>query len=125
MKDKAYEIALDPKYDGNQIGLASMLLKIFHKKAVPGVRATSTTGANVNEVLAQELDKPVIQKIKGRKVYSRFKDNRFWWKHPSKIVLFSKLTKLNPNWFMSKATYFLVSLNHGDILLKPMQRGPS
>ena len=31
--------------------------------------------ANVNEVLAQELHKPLIQKIKRRKVYTRFKDN--------------------------------------------------
>ena len=39
------------------------------------------------------------------------------------IVLLSKLTKLN--WFMSKATYFLISWNHGDIMLKPTQKEPS
>ena len=30
---------------------------------------------NVNEVLVQELHKPVIKKFKRRNVYGRFKDN--------------------------------------------------
>ena len=34
----------------------------------------SGTKANVNEVLAQELHKPVIKKFKWSKVYARFKD---------------------------------------------------
>ena len=33
------------------------------------------SGVNVNEVLAQELNKPEIKKFKGRKVYAKFKDN--------------------------------------------------
>ena len=32
-------------------------------------------GINVKEEIAQELRKPVIKKIKRRKVYARFKDN--------------------------------------------------
>ena len=32
-------------------------------------------GASVNEELAQELHKPVVEKFKRRKVYARFKDN--------------------------------------------------
>ena len=36
---------------------------------------TSKRAGNVNEVLAQELHKPVIKKVKRRKVYSMFKDN--------------------------------------------------
>ena len=35
----------------------------------------SKTGGNVNEVLAQELHKPVIKKLKKRKFYSMPKDN--------------------------------------------------
>ena len=31
--------------------------------------------ANVNEVLAQELHKPMVKKIKGNNVLTRFKDN--------------------------------------------------
>ena len=46
-----------------------MVYEFFHKKIGSGIRA------NVNEVLAQELHKPVIKKFKKRKVYARFKDN--------------------------------------------------
>ena len=35
----------------------------------------SKTGGNVNEVLAHELHKPVIKKLKKRKFYSMPKDN--------------------------------------------------
>ena len=43
--NRAYEIAVNPKYDGYQRGLASMMYKFFYKKI--------RSGANVNEVLAQ------------------------------------------------------------------------
>ena len=33
LKDKAFEIASDPKYDGYQRGLASMVYKFFDKKS--------------------------------------------------------------------------------------------
>ena len=32
-------------------------------------------GMSVNEEIAEELHKPVIKKIKRRKIYARFKDN--------------------------------------------------
>ena len=32
LRDKAFKIASDPKYDGYQKGLASMVLKFFDKK---------------------------------------------------------------------------------------------
>ena len=53
-KDRAYEIALNPKYDEYQRRLASMVHKFFDRKI------GSVTKANVNKVLAQELHKPVI-----------------------------------------------------------------
>ena len=46
MKDRPYEIAINPNYDGYQKGLASMVYKFFDKK--------TGSGANVNEVLPQE-----------------------------------------------------------------------
>ena len=58
MKDRAYEIVINPKYDGYQRELASMVYKFFDKKTVLGVKAS------VNEELAQELHKPVIKKFK-------------------------------------------------------------
>ena len=33
------------------------------------------SGASVNEILGEELHKPVIKKLKRRRVYARFKDN--------------------------------------------------
>ena len=64
LKDKAFKIATDPKYDGYQRGLASMVCKFFDKK--------SSGSGIVNEPnyqLANELHKTIIRKFKTRKVY--------------------------------------------------------
>ena len=58
LKDKAFKIASDPKYDGYQRGLASIVYKFFDKK--------SSGSGMVNEPnyqLANELYKPVIRKV--------------------------------------------------------------
>ena len=72
LRDKAFNIAKNPKYDGYQRGLASMVYKFFDKKS-------KGSGVNIplefNEQLAKELHKPIIKKFKKRKVYSAFKDN--------------------------------------------------
>ena len=68
LRDKAFNIAKDPKYDGYQRGLASMVFKFFDKK-------TSGSGIKHSEQLAEELHKPIIGKFKERKVYSSFRDN--------------------------------------------------
>ena len=71
LKNKAFDIAKDPKYDGYQRGLASMVYKFFDSKV-------SGSGAKLipeNEQLAEELHKPIIRKFEKRKVYSTFKDN--------------------------------------------------
>ena len=39
------------------------------------IRNDKKMKANVNEMLTQELHKPVIKKIQKMKVYARFKDN--------------------------------------------------
>ena len=71
LRYKAYEIAKDPKYYGDQKGLASMVYKFFDKKSAgSGVKSISQ-----NEQLSEELHKPIIKKFKERKVYSTFKDN--------------------------------------------------
>ena len=68
LKNKAYTIASNPKYDGYQRGLASMVCKFFDRK-------TMGSGVNENIKLANELHKPIIRKFDKRKVYSSFKDN--------------------------------------------------
>ena len=73
MKEGAYEIMLDPKYDGYQRGLASIIYYIFDQKTRLG--ATATSKARANEKLAQELHQLMIKKFKKRKVYVWCKDD--------------------------------------------------
>ena len=68
LRDKAYDIASNPEYDGYQRGLASMVYKFFDKKAIGG-------GINTEEPSSLIFHKPVIKKLNKRKVYSQFKDN--------------------------------------------------
>ena len=70
MRNKAFKIASDPKYDGYQRGLASMVYKFFEKKF-----SGSGIANEPNYQLANELHKPIIKKFKKRKVYSSFRDN--------------------------------------------------
>ena len=89
LKDKAFKIASDPKYDGYQRGLASMVYKFFDKK--------SSGSGIVNEPnyqLANELHKPIIRKFKKRKVYSSFRDN-IWGVDLADMQLLSKFNKGN------------------------------
>ena len=57
--DKALKIASDPKYDGYQRGLASILYKFFDKKSSrSGVAATEP-----NYQLANKLHRQIITKF--------------------------------------------------------------
>ena len=70
LKDKAFTTTSDPKYDGYQRGLASMVYKFFDKK--------SSESGIINESnyqLANERHKPIIRKFKKIKVYFSFRDN--------------------------------------------------
>ena len=58
LKNRAYEIARNRKYDGYQRALASMVYKFFDKKIGSGV--------SVNEKLAEELYEAVIKKLKNK-----------------------------------------------------------
>ena len=75
LRDKAFKIASDPKYDGYKRGLASMAHKFFDKKSA-SLNKSSGTGvdAEPNYQLASELHKQIIKKFKRQKVYSSFKD---------------------------------------------------
>ena len=60
LKDKTFTIAKNPKYDGCQRGLASMVYKFFDKKS---------KDSNINNEIKQteqwseELHKPIIKKF--------------------------------------------------------------
>ena len=86
LRDKAFKIANDPKYDGYQRGLASMFYKFFDKK--------SKGSGIVNESnyqLANELHKEIIKKLK-KKVYFSFKDN-IWGVDLADVQSLSKYNK--------------------------------
>ena len=90
LKNKALDpnIAKDPKYDGYQRGLASMVYKFFDSKV-------SGSGAKLipeNEQLANELHKSIIKKFEKRRVYSTFKDN-IWGVNLADMQLLSKYNK--------------------------------
>ena len=89
LRDKAFNIAKNPKYDGYQRGIASMVYKFFEEKSKgSGV----TIPLEFNERLAKELHKPVIIKFKKITVYSRFKDN-VWGDDLADMQLISKFNK--------------------------------
>ena len=100
LKNKAFDIAKDPKYDGYQRGLASMIYKFFDSKvASPDKKSVGSGAKHVNtkitpqsEQLADELHKPIIRKFKKRKVYSAFKDN-IWSADLADMQLLSKYNK--------------------------------
>ena len=95
LKNKSFDIAKDPKYDGYQRGLASMDYKFFDSKVASPDKKSVGSGAKLipqNEQLADELHKPIIRKIKKRKVYSAFKDN-IWCVDLADMQLLSKYNK--------------------------------
>ena len=61
LRDKAFNIAKNPKNDGYLRGLASVVYKFFDKKSKGrGVNIPS----EFNEQLAEELHKPIIRNFK-------------------------------------------------------------
>ena len=51
LKKKSLQVAINPKYDEYQQGLASVVYKVFDKKT--GLAATRRSRASVNEELRQ------------------------------------------------------------------------
>ena len=68
LRDKAFNIAKNPKYDGYQRGLASMVYKFFDKKTKGSGVTIANKSIPQNEQLVEELRKPIIRKLKKREV---------------------------------------------------------
>ena len=97
LRDKAFNIAKNPKYDGYQRELASMVYKFFDKKTKgSGVTTLANKSAIKstlqNEQIADEFHKTIIRKFKKSKVYSAFKDN-IWAADLADMQLISNLIK--------------------------------
>ena len=70
LRDKAFNIAKNPKYDGYQRGLAFMVYKFFDKKSTGSDHPSSSAllivnnnDAKQNSQLAEELHKSIIKKF--------------------------------------------------------------
>ena len=89
LRNKAFNIAKNTKYDGYQRGLASMVYSLFDKKS-------KGSGVNIplefNEQLAKELHKPIIRKSEKRRVYLGFKNN-IWGADLADMQLINKFNK--------------------------------
>ena len=89
LHSKVFNIAKNPKYDGYQRGLVSMVYNFFDK------RASGSDIENQNmpdQQLAEELHKPFTRKFKKRKVHSTFIDN-IWGADLTNMQLISKFNK--------------------------------
>ena len=87
LRNKAFEIARNPKYDGHRRGLVSMVYRFFDKKSKgSGIKSMP------NQQLANELRNPIIKKNRKRRVYSSFKDN-IWGVDLADIQLISQCNK--------------------------------
>ena len=112
LKDKAFNIAKNIKYDEYQRGIASMVYKFSDKKSAgSGIVNDNDSNNNNNNnndnndikqsrrpldfaalQLAEELHKPIIRKFKKVKVYSGFRDN-IWGADLADMQLISKFNK--------------------------------
>ena len=82
-----------------------MLYNVFDNKTGSG--KASKIKANVNEVLAQELQKPLIKNFKKRKVYGSLKGN-IWAAYLAKMKSLSSknrsvLAEYNMKWLLSRS----------------------
>ena len=57
LRDKAFNVAKNPKYNGYQRGLASMVYKFFNKKTVSGTIKNEIISA---KELAEQIQNPII-----------------------------------------------------------------
>ena len=92
LKNKALKIASNPKYNGYERGLASMVYKFFDKTLKGSGLKENQGNFLQNSQLANKLHKPIIRKFKKRKVYSSFKDN-IWGVALVDMQLISKYNK--------------------------------
>ena len=93
LKNRAFNIAKDPKNDGCQRGLASMVYKFFDSKVSgSGAKHVHTKITPQNQQLAEELHKPIIRKFENRKVHAAFTYN-IWGVDLADMQLLSRYNK--------------------------------
>ena len=73
LRDKVYNIASNPKYDGYQGDLVSMVYKFFDKKSMGSGTVKPSSLKSSSSVLADELHKTVIKKFNKKKYIHNLK----------------------------------------------------
>ena len=64
LRDKAFNIAKDPKYDGYQRGLASLVYKFFDKKTSgSGIKNDNISNKELREALHKLLENLIKEKF--------------------------------------------------------------
>ena len=89
LRDKVFDIAKNPKYDGYQRGLALMVYEFFDENISNGTVKTEVISS---KELAEELQKPIIRKSEKRKVHLPFIVN-VWSTDLADVQLISKFNK--------------------------------
>ena len=89
LRDEAFNIAKNPKYDEYQRGLASVVYKFFDKKFSDGGVEIDNL---LNQELAKELHKPIIRKFHKQKLQWSFLDN-IWGVDLAEMQLTSRFDK--------------------------------
>ena len=89
MRDKAFKIVKNPKYDRYQRGSASMIYTFFDEKT-SGQTDKSEIISSKESV--EDLCKPIIKKFGKRKVRSSFTDN-IWGADLADMQLINKVNK--------------------------------
>ena len=95
LKDKAFKIVSNPKYEGYQRGLASMVYKFFDKKSKGSGIFVSLANKSANEPnykLANELHKPIIRKFRKKKFINHL-EIIFWGVDLAEMQSVSKYNK--------------------------------
>ena len=109
LRNRAFNIAKDPKYDGYQRRLAFMVYKFFDSKVASPDKKSKGSGAKhvtaessakhvntkltpQNQQLTKELHKPIIKKFEKRMVHAAFKDN-IWGADLADMQLLSRYNK--------------------------------
>ena len=79
LRDKAFNIAKNPKYDGHNVDLfqwsVNFLIKTSLRLQINLLPVVVLKIIISSQQLAEELHKPIIRKSKKRKVHSPFIDN--------------------------------------------------
>ena len=89
MREKAFSIAKNPKYDGYQRFIISLVYNFFEKKTFG---EAVKNGNMPNKELSEELHKLIIRKFNKRKIHSYFIDN-IWGADLAGMQLIRKFNK--------------------------------